>query len=162
MRILLFGSIATVAASVVTGAPKLDLPGERRAIELDSSADPFVDQNFSAPTPSLANTRISEDEVRSRTFTASVKGLTVTSVVLTNDPAYRAVSINKYPVKIGSRLPPDLFPVAPSGEVTVGSIEPGRIVLLLKDGKDKENKDKFTSCDLNYNFTPVRKAAKKQ
>jgi hypothetical protein len=124
-------------------------PGRAKVIEFVGGESPLADQSQSAPVsvPKLA-AQVTENV--GSAFSSLARELKVTNVVLTNDPAYRAVSLNRIPFKQGARVPAELFTKAPDGEVVIEAIEPDRIVFSLHPKKGEPVK-----ADLPYSFSPT-------
>lgn len=124
-------------------------PGRAKAVEFVGGESPIADQSLSAPVavPKLSS---SVAENAGSVFSNLIREIKVTNVVLTNDPAYRAVALNRIPFKQGARVPAELFSKTPDGDVTIEAIEPDRIIFLLQSKKGDPVK-----AELPYSFSPT-------
>jgi hypothetical protein len=105
------------------------VPGHRKPVPFNGTADPFLDLAATEPARIEAKTVLSSAEQASRTFAANVTQLLVTNVVLANDPSYRAVVIDGVPLSQGQTMPMEMFATPLNGSVVVKEITSTSIIL---------------------------------
>jgi hypothetical protein len=103
-------------------------PGRRKAAPFVGSVDPFLDLAVAEPTRIEAKTVLSSAEVAGRVFASRVAQFVVTSAVLTADPDYRSVVVDKIPLRQGQTLPEEMFTEDMSGIVIVKEITSSSVV----------------------------------